>query len=426
MRTPRLVTAVGLFLIGFLSPLECDDLRAQEAPPHPGALRVYLECHGWGCDQRQFRTDIDWVDWMRDPKDAQVHVIVTSQETGSGGRSYQLDFIGQGSLDGREDQLTYASLGTDVQDETVGGLARILALGLARFSVLAGAPTAFQVQSDNRGGATDRLVTEAEVDDPWDFWVFRVDLSTDLEGETSRTDTELDGSVEATRTTVGWKLAFEAGGEWRRSEIQLSDSTLVDTRREWQVDADAVYSLADHWSVGAQTRTSAATSTNENLSVSLAPALEYSVWPYEEAPRRSFRVRWTLGVRHFRYEEETIFGHTRETRPFEALQASLSQRQPWGNVYANVEASHYIHDLDRYRLSTGGYLSVRIVRGLNLRVDGRVSWIRDQLFLAAEGVSDEEILLQRRRLASNFDWNFGVGFSFQFGSIYNNVVNNRF
>ena len=58
-------------------------------------------------------------------------------------------------------------------------------------------------------------------------------------------------------------------------------------------------------------------------------------------------------------------------------------------------------------------------------MSGRASWIRDQLFLPAAGVSDEEILLQRRRVASNFDWDFGVGFSFQFGSIYNNVVNNR-
>jgi hypothetical protein len=45
---------------------------------------------------------------------------------------------------------------------------------------------------------------------------------------------------------------------------------------------------------------------------------------------------------------------------------------------------------------------------------------------AAPRDRDDERLLERRRVASNFDWNFGTGFSFQFGSIYNNVVNNRF
>ena len=59
-------------------------------------------------------------------------------------------------------------------------------------------------------------------------------------------------------------------------------------------------------------------------------------------------------------------------------------------------------------------------------MNGRFSWIRDQLFIPAADISDEERLLQRRRLASNFDWDMGIGLSFQFGSIFNNVVNNRF
>ena len=66
----------------------------------PG-LRVFLECSTFGCDQREFRTQIGWVDWMRDRADASLHVIVTSQETGSGGRRYQLDFLGLSTLEGQ-------------------------------------------------------------------------------------------------------------------------------------------------------------------------------------------------------------------------------------------------------------------------------------------------------------------------------------
>jgi len=264
------------------------------------------------------------------------------------------------------------------------------------------------------------------VDDPWDFWVFQVDLSTNMSGETSRQNRSVRGGVDASRTTTTWKLQLEAGGRWRETEIELSDTTIVDTRRDWNVQAGAVYSVADHWSLGAEVDVSAATRTNQDLSVAVGPALEYSVWPYEEAPRRSLRLRYQVGVRYFDYEEETIFGVTAETRPVEDVELSISQRQPWGTVFANMSASHFLNDFGKYRVSTGGALRFRIVRGLNLRVDGRVSWIRDQLFLPARGVSDEERLLQRRRVASKKDWNFGVGFSFQFGSIFNNVVNNRF
>jgi Protein of unknown function, DUF481 len=399
-----------------------------ESPEDSGALRVFFECSRVrdACDSREFRTQIDWVNWVRDRKDAQVHVIITGEGTGSGGRQLRLDFIGLEALAGEDDHLSYTSLGTDVRDETVRGMTRVLAVGLARYALLAGVGSGLEVARSGGAPMTDRLVTSDQVDDPWDFWVFRVDLSTNLSGETSRQNRSVRGGVEASRTTTKWKLNVEADGRWRRNEIRLSDTTIVDTRRDWSVQSDAVYALAEHWSLGAEVEASAATRTNQDLSVTAGPALEYSVWPYEESPRRSLRLRYNVGVRYFNYEEQTIFGFLSEIRPAEELELSISQRQPWGSTFANLSASHFLHDVGKYRINGGGRLSFRIRRGLNLQVNGRASWIRDQLFLAAQGVSDEEILLQRRRLASSFDWNFGLGFTFQFGSIFNNVVNNRF
>jgi len=397
-------------------------------PPPSGALRVFLECSGGNaCDQREFRTVIDWVNWMRDRQDAELHIIITSQETGSGGRSYVLDYIGLGPLAGFEDQHSYTTLGTDVRDENVRGLTRVLSIGIARYSLLRGlTPPVDLVRTAGAEDLTDRLVTSDQVDDPWDFWVFELDFDTNLNGETSRRNRRLSGGFDASRITTTWKFELGARGTWRRDEIELSDTTIVDHRRDWDVEADLVYSLAERWSLGGGAEVSAATRTNQDLSVAVGPQLEYSFWPYEEAPRRSLRLRYTLDVRHFEYEEETLFGYTAETRLQEQVELSINQREPWGNVFANLSGSHYLHDLEKYRVSTGGFLSFRIVRGLNLNVNGRASWIRDQLFLPAEDISDEEILLERRRIASNFDWNFGVGLSFQFGSIYNNVVNNRF
>ena len=192
------------------------------------------------------------------------------------------------------------------------------------------------------------------------------------------------------------------------------------------MDGLVVYSLADHWSLGVEAEANAATRTNQDLSLGLGPAFEYSIWPYEEAPRRSVRVRYQVGARYFDYEETTLFGFDTETRGVHELEVFLTQNQPWGSTFANVQASQFLHDGSKYRVSSGGFLSFRIFRGLSLRVNGRVEWIRDQIFLSAEGATDEEILLERLRLESDFDWNFGFGLSYQFGSIYNNVVNNRF
>jgi hypothetical protein len=172
-----------------------------------------------------------------------------------------------------------------------------------------------------------------------------VSSNTDFSGESRRSSSRAGGDFSASRVTPQWKFDFEAGGNWRENKTEVDDTTTyVDTRRSWDVETGLAYSLATHWSLGGEIRASAATQTNQDLSVHLNTALEYSIWPYEEATRRSWRVRYILGVRHFNYEEETLFGYLEETRGSQALEVSLSQRQPWGSVFANLEGSHYLHD----------------------------------------------------------------------------------
>jgi hypothetical protein len=59
-------------------------------------------------------------------------------------------------------------------------------------------------------------------------------------------------------------------------------------------------------------------------------------------------------------------------------------------------------------------------------VRGSYSFGDNQIYLSADGQTDEEILLELRQRQSNQRYGFEVGFNYRFGSIYNNVVNNRF
>ncbi len=61
---------------------------------------VFFDCDGRNCNDQYYRTEIDWVNWVRNREVADVHVIMTSLTTGSGGREYRLDFLGHGSQDG--------------------------------------------------------------------------------------------------------------------------------------------------------------------------------------------------------------------------------------------------------------------------------------------------------------------------------------
>ena len=94
-------------------------------------------------------------------------------------------------------------------------------------------------------------------------------------------------------------------------------------------------------------------------------------------------------------------------------------RQSWGDAGVSVQYSNYLDDFSRFRLSTGAELSVRLFRGLELGIEGRYGVIRDQLFVSKEELSDEDILVQRRALATGFEYGVEVGLSYRFGSIYN-------
>jgi hypothetical protein len=61
-----------------------------------------------------------------------------------------------------------------------------------------------------------------------------------------------------------------------------------------------------------------------------------------------------------------------------------------------------------------------------VNVNANYSRIRDQLALQAEGLSDDEVLLQLRQLQTGFRYSVSMGLSYRFGSILNNIVNPRF
>src|SRR5512133_1631538 len=65
------------------------------------APRVYLDCGS--CDIEYIKTEVTFVNYVRDRKEAQVHILVTIQSTGSGGREYKLNFLGQNEFQGLDD-----------------------------------------------------------------------------------------------------------------------------------------------------------------------------------------------------------------------------------------------------------------------------------------------------------------------------------
>lgn len=165
---------------------------------------------------------------------------------------------------------------------------------------------------------------------------------------------------------------------------------------------------------------------NINNRYSLSAGLEYNIFPWSECNRRVFAIRYSAGARHVSYNEITIYDKLNEYLFEESLEVILELIQPWGEVSAGLEGQHYFHDLSKNRLTMEADLSVRLTRNISVFGELQSDVVHDQLYLPKGDASVEDILLRRRKLATNYEISGRFGFRFTFGSIYNSVVNERF
>ncbi len=399
-------------------------------------LSVFLDCASRFCNQTYFRTEVSWVNWVRIPEGADIHLIMTSQTTGAGGQQYQIDFIGLGDFE-YEDQLNYQAPPTATDRERLDEIAHTIAVGLLHFATHNGflesadifrdVTNSINLTGEGEVDPQERVVTGEEVEDPWDFWVFRLGGRSEINGEQTRQTTNTNGNFSASRVTPTWKMNFRGNISYNRRDIDLTDgSTFTDSRTDWGFSELIAYSLAEHWSVGVQGEVRRIVRFNQAFRAEITPGVEYSFFPYEEATRRALTLFYKIGPAYRDYIEETAYGHMDETRWEQSLEFELSQRQPWGDASVGMTGSHFLHDAGLYNVRLDGEIDFRIARGLSINAQGNISWVNDQIYLSAEGATDAEALLNLQQRAQDFNYGLEFGFSFQFGSIYNNVVNNRF
>ena len=416
--------AAALFITG--------PARAQvpASTPAAKALRVFLDCDF--CDFDYVRTEIAWVAYVRDRADADVHVLVTRIGTGAGGSRHTINFVGLGGFAGRSDTLEYVTQPTDVEDAVRSGLTRTIQLGLVGYAARTSQAGRLRVAFDAPDDEDDEERRNPPGQrDPWNAWVFEIGADGSVEREEQVNDRQVEASLEASRITQAWKFGVAARAEFLRELFEVEDAegnerTVTRQREEYAAGGIVVKSLSSHWGVGAESVVSSSTFQNTRLAVRAAPAIEYSLWPYEEATRRQLTFQYSLGASAFDYREETIYGKFSETRPTQALVIGYDVRQPWGNGDATLESAGFLDDFTQYRLEFDGDIEIRLFRGLSLEVGGRAALIRDQLALVKRAATPEDILLRLRELRTDYQYDLSVGFSYTFGSIFNSVVNPRF
>jgi hypothetical protein len=264
-------------------------------------------------------------------------------------------------------------------------------------------------------------------DDPWNFWVFRIGANFRGSGEERRNDKTFSGDFSASRTTEQWKIRTGLNLRYSERFFEYSDgSSTTDITENYGLTGQVVKSLGPHWGASIKADAIRSTYLNYDLRIATAPGVEFNIYPYEESSRRQWIVRYEVGFSHVKYEEITIYDKLEENLFDQTVVTNWDLTQPWGESEIAVEFANYLHDFSKWHVIVSGDLEWRITRGLSVDINGSYSTVRDQLNIPKRDLTDEEVLLRRRALETDWRWSFSFGISYQFGSIYNNVVNPRF
>ena len=419
MNQRRKTALLSLILTVFVS----FTLTAQESDPGASghlrndAVKVFIDCSS--CDMNYTRQEIPWVNYVRDVREAQVYVLVTRQNSGNGGDLFTYTFHGMDRYAGMDDTLSYTSNPYETSTEIREKRTTILKAGLLRFA--SRTPLIHEIEISNGTEIEQEVVT-----DKWRNWVFEISTSPEYSAEETYKRLNIRNSLRITKITPDIKFEIDFNQSYTRQRFIEEDFDTTYLRSFERIENLFVKSLGDHWSAGMIWNINTSTSENYDLNTSVMPSIEYDLFPYAEATHRQLRFLYSIGYQFNDYTDTTIYNKTRENLFGHQLRVAYQVQKKWGSIYFSLRGLNYFHDFSKHMVATDLFAKVRLFKGLSLTLNLEAARINDQLNLRKGELSEAERLLRLREQATGYEFQAGIGLSYTFGSIYNNIVNPRF
>ena len=412
----------GIFLFFLSMILSCSGFSKQKIDSLKFNMetkpKLYIDGDYFSFDY--IRREVNFVNYVRERSLADIYLLITRRNTGSRGQQYTLVFNGKRKFNGIIDTLKFNTLEQEADEKRREKFINTLKRGLVQFV--------------NHTSIGDDLIIYYEPDsskleigeDKWDSWVFNLYLRGKINGEKNDKSYHYNASIKADRITESWKIRLASFIDFDEDDYNYENEKIRSISLDRQISAFIVKSKSEHISVGSYTAISSATYNNLKRRITLQPAFEYDLFPYEESSYRELFLQYKLGFNYNWYYEPTIFDKTKENIITHELDVRLRIKQYWGNISSSFEISNFINDLSKYRINVDFWISLNLIAGFSLNTGGGFSKINDQITISKANLSLEDLLLQKRELETNYNYYFEMGFSYTFGSIYNNIVNSRF
>ena len=405
-----------LLLVFFLvsTHISLSQNNAKNTDDNNGKLSVFLDISYW-VDGDYIRQQIPVVEYVRDKELADVHIIMSRHDAGQAGTNYVISLIGRGQFKGVNNELTYWSPAAETDHETRQGYTKMIKIGLAPFIVnKENNPdkVLLQYTADSVSDSKDQEVTK----DPWNRWIFEIYGGGYFDFEETRNSMHIRYGFYADKVTKDWKIRARPYFNYNERNYEIEDSIVNTTTRRDGFNGYVIKSLTDHWSAGVFTNILSSTYHNMDFQLVVSPGIEYSLFPYDEATRRSIAIAYKIDYSYNDYLDKTILGETEEILWGQSLVVSADFRQTWGSIQAGITGSHHFHDFSSNRLELFTEVNFRIFKGFSLTMDADYELINDLVAIPMKDMSTEEILLEQRRRSTNFQFDGHIGFTYTFGS----------
>ena len=383
------------------------------------APNLYIQNEAW-IDISYVKSEIRFVNYVRERTEADIHLIITFYPTASGGQEYTLAFYGQKEFKDLSYELKYiSSMGTS-DDEIREGIVKVLKNGLMPYV----SRTPFLNFIDI---LYHEETKQEEVKDRWNHWVFEIGIRGNANGEKSYSYLWYSTDFEVRRITKKQKFSIDGDMNITKNRYLVDDGEdIIAITKSYDGSIFYAYSVGEHVSLGGWMSYWRGAYYNYEHMVSFSPAIEFNIFPYSDYAKHEITIQYRISGRYHDYYEETVYGKLEEICTRQALEVGISATKKWGTIGFYATGMNYMHDFSKNRLSMTGDMSLNLFAGFSFSMHGGYSIIRDQIYLEKGDASQEEIYLRLRAMETNYQYWTSLGITYTFGSIYSNIVNPRF
>lgn len=388
-------------------------------------LNIFFDCGNYGndCYSDYVRQEIPIVSFMRDRMDADVQIIALSQWNTTGSMVSTFQFLGLKEFSGKNDTLQFTIQPTATDDDRRNLVVKYIKQGLVRYWNLTDLAEYISISLPENKVDSSKTDFHKKEKDKYDYWVFQFGVNGNANGNQNYQDLSFSGYASADRETNKSKNNGFLSFSEQISSFNDNGTKLKYEFQDFNLGYSFAYKLNEHWAVGTDAKFSNSRFSNIRGKYGLGATLEYSIFPYKEFNTLRWIVITSLSAKHQSYYDTTIYLKTKESFFANELASIFSYTQPWGSVNVGAFSNVMIPDIAKSAVNFTGAISWRITRGLNFALWGNYSIVRNQINIRKGDASTEELLIRNRELLSAYDYNLGVGFSYRFGSKYNDIVN---